>query len=71
MEYLKKNPRGFLVIGMLCLSLGIMWPRFVPFAIHLGPDWSDALRGFLYGVSMALNFLGIRLINRQRHCSTT
>lgn len=70
MEFLKKNPRWFVVIAMFCLSLGIMWPRVIPFADHLGSNWSDAVRGFLYGVSFALNLWGIWLTHRQRRCNT-
>jgi hypothetical protein len=53
-------------IGMLCLALAILWGNFPVFAGYLGSSWTHGLRGFLFGISIGLNLLSVRLIARQR-----
>jgi hypothetical protein len=33
---------------------------------YLGEQWNDALRGYLFGVSIGVNLMGVRLGVRQR-----
>lgn len=61
-----KNCKTMLRIGMICLLLFFMWPRFFPFAANLGPDLIDGVRGFLLGVSVGVNLWAVRLTCRQR-----
>jgi hypothetical protein len=38
----------------MLLTLGIAWPRLSYPAAHLGHEWNDFLRGFLFGISIVL-----------------
>lgn len=61
-----KNPKAMIRIGMACLLIFFMWPRFLPFTANLNPDLIDGVRGFLLGVSIGLNLWAVRLICLQR-----
>jgi hypothetical protein len=60
------NAIALVPIGMLFLILALVWPRLLPVATALGPDWNDALRGFLFGLSIGLNLVAVFLLARQR-----
>jgi hypothetical protein len=48
----------FVSLGMMFLVMAIVWPRFF-LPAHLGPGWSDFLRGATFGVAIALELTGV------------
>ena len=60
-----RNPKALMVIGMSCLVIAIVSSN-MPTATWLGPNWSHGLRGFLFGLSISLNLMSVRLSTRQR-----
>ena len=65
---LQRKTQIMIRIGMLCLLISIIWPRFVHLSFNLGPDLIDAVRGFLLGISIGMNLLAVVLKCRQRRC---
>ena len=65
-----RNPRKMMPIGMLCLVLGIIWPIFFHPVSKMGQDWSDGLRGLLYGLSIGINIMAVIRTSTDRRCST-
>ncbi len=63
-----KTSKTMMRIGMASLLIFFMWPRFFPLATDLGPDFIDATRGVLLGLSIGLNLLAVRLNSRQQRC---
>jgi hypothetical protein len=61
-----KNPKALIRIGMACLIVFFMWPRFLPYTANLSPDLIDEVRGFLLGLSVGFNLWAIRLTCSQR-----
>jgi len=61
-----QDRRVLMPIGMLCLALAILWGNFPVFADRLGPNWTHALRGFLFGISIGLNLWSVMPGARQR-----
>ena len=60
----RKHTRTLMPIGMLCLVIALICPRYSP---RLGrPDWSDGIRGLLFGLSIGLNLLAVVQANRPR-----
>lgn len=51
----------FVVVGLTILMIGIVWPRFSPSVPHLGTDWNDFFRGFMFGLAIALEAVGMVL----------
>lgn len=49
------------VVGLTILMVGIAWPRFSPSVPHLGTDWNDFFRGFVFGLAIALEAGGVVL----------
>jgi type III secretory pathway component EscT len=62
-----KNPKAMIRIGMACLLIFSIWPRFLPFTANLKPELIDGVRGVLLGVSIGMNLWAARLACRQRH----
>jgi hypothetical protein len=60
------DPKKLLAIGMLCLVLAVLWGNFPGLLGSLGPGWSHFLRGLLFGISIGLNLMSLRLAARQR-----
>jgi hypothetical protein len=52
---------AFIAVGMSILVIGIIWPRFSPSIPHLGTDWNDFARGFIFGLAIALETSGLVL----------
>jgi len=52
---------SLIVVGLSILAIGIAWPRFSPSIPHIGTDWNDFARGFLYGLAIALETAGVVL----------
>jgi hypothetical protein len=61
-----QNPKLLMVLGMSCLVVAIVtWKQPIVTGL-LGPNWSDGLIGFLFGLSIALNLWSVRLTALQR-----
>ena len=61
-----KDPRHMMLIGVSCLALANIWPRFLPLTFNVGPDFADSMRGVLYGLGIGLTLLSARLNSRQQ-----
>jgi hypothetical protein len=60
-----KTPKTTLRLGMGCLAVALLWPRFLPVTANLGPDAIDGTRGLLFGLAIGLNLLSITLRKRE------
>jgi hypothetical protein len=65
---LQKNPQTMMHIGMACLLISLIWPRFIHLTFNLGPDLIDGVRGFLLGISISMNLWAVRLKCNQQRC---
>lgn len=54
---------GLLPVTILFLVLALTWPRFVH--LNISADWTDALRGFLFGIAIGLGLLLVVTLKRQ------
>jgi hypothetical protein len=63
---LQKTPQNMMRIGMVCLLLSLIWPRFIHLTFNLGPDLIDGVRGFLLGISISMNLWAVYLKCRQQ-----
>lgn len=61
-----KNPKMMIRVGMACLIVFNVWPRFVPRIVPVGEHTIDFTRGVLLGAAMALILWAARLNARQR-----
>jgi hypothetical protein len=50
---------ALIVVGLSILAIGIAWPHFSPSVPHLGTDWNDFARGFLFGLAIAMEVSGV------------
>jgi hypothetical protein len=60
----KRRPHAILVIGMMCLVLGILSQNL---PTGLGPSLHHFVTGFLFGLSIALNCGALLAMTRSRH----
>ena len=51
----------FVVVGLSILMIGLAWPRFFSPAVHAGTDWSDFFRGFIFGIAIVMEIVGVAL----------
>jgi hypothetical protein len=68
LDKLKNSPEkmipvamAFIVVGLSILMIGLGWPTFFPPVVHSGTNWSDFCRGFLFGLSIALEITGVAI----------
>ena len=61
-----KDRKTVIRIGMACLAIAMIWPRFVHATFNLGPDVIDATRGLLLGLAIGFNLWAVRLASRHR-----
>ena len=66
-RYAAKDPKTPMRIGMACLLVGLVWPRFLPVTGGLGGDATDGIRGLFMGLSIGLNIWALMLGARLRH----
>ncbi len=66
-----KQPQALMSIGMLFLVIALAWPRYIHLNGGLGPGWIDGVRGMLFGVSIGINLMSVRLAGRRRRCDGT
>jgi hypothetical protein len=60
------NPNALVSMGMACLVVALVVPRFVHPSARVGEDLFDGFRGLLIGLSIGLNLLGVWLRSRPR-----
>ena len=65
-----KNPRTIVSMGMMCLVVAIAWPWFSQAVNRMSRDWSDGLRGLLFGLPIGLNIMAVVQASGQRRCSS-
>jgi hypothetical protein len=53
-------------IGMMFLVLGILWPMSIHPASQVARNWSEAVRGMLFGLSIGMNLLSCWMMRRRR-----
>jgi hypothetical protein len=61
-----RDPNTLMRIGMLCLLVALVWPRFLPVTGGLGGDAIDGMRGVLLGLAIGFNLWAVRLRGRLR-----
>ena len=61
-----RNPRTLIRVGMACLAIALIWPRFLHLTFNFGPDLIDGVRGLLLGLSIGLNLWAVWLMGHQR-----
>jgi hypothetical protein len=59
---------GLIPVAMMFLVVGILWPNFFHPTTQLWKNWGEALRGLMFGVSLGINLMAVRLASRQRRC---
>ncbi len=60
------NPKPLIVAGMAVLALAEAWPRMLPIGRGLGPDWTDAIRGALFGIAIPMLLRAAWINGRRR-----
>jgi hypothetical protein len=61
-----KNPAVMMRIGMTCLLMFGLWPRFLPWTANLSADLVDGIRGVLLGAAIALNLWSVWLTSHSK-----
>lgn len=68
LDQLKNSPEkmipvamALIVVGLSILMIGLAWPTFFPPVVHAGTNWSDFCRGFLFGLSIAMEITGVAI----------
>jgi hypothetical protein len=59
-------PRALIQVGMACLVVALVLPRFVHPPERLGQDLFDGLRGVFFGLSIGLNLLAVWIKSHPR-----
>jgi hypothetical protein len=62
----QSKPAGLIPIGMMFLVLGILWPMLIHPGGQVARNWSEALRGVLFGVSTGINLWSCWIVRRAR-----
>ncbi len=63
-----KKPAGLIPVAMMFLVIGILWPNFFHPTTQLGKNWSEGLRGLMFGLSVGINVMAVVRAGRQRRC---
>jgi hypothetical protein len=56
-------------IAMSFLAISVVWPQIIHPASHVGVDWSDFVRGAIFG--LAIGIVLITAIHRRRAPDST
>ncbi|MFZ0277549.1 MAG: hypothetical protein WA254_23030 [Candidatus Sulfotelmatobacter sp.] len=64
----RNKSTALIPVASMCLVVGLLWPYLFHPATLLGKDLSDGLRGLLFGASIGINVMAIRLGRRQGRC---
>lgn len=57
---------GMLVLAQAFTTFGIVWPQLIQTPLYLSPDWNDALRGVMFGISIGVNLAVLMTVCRKR-----
>ncbi|MDQ6894299.1 MAG: hypothetical protein M3167_16680 [Acidobacteriota bacterium] len=60
------KPSTLIRLGMACLLVALVLPRFVQPSARLGEDLFDGFRGLFIGLSIGLNLWGVWLNRHNR-----
>jgi hypothetical protein len=60
------KPAGMIPIGMMFLVLGILWPMLIHPVGQVSRNWSEAVRGMLFGISIGVNLWSCWMVRRAR-----
>ena len=66
----RNKSTALIPVASMCLVMGLLWPNLFHPATPLGKDLSDGLRGLMFGASIGINVMAIRLGRRQVRCSS-
>lgn len=66
LRYERRNPSRFLALGLVALAVANVGGYLVDRKLGVPESVADPLRGFLYGVAIALTLLGVYLRGRRR-----
>jgi hypothetical protein len=61
-----KDPKPLMMMGMVFMVIGQVWPRYVPVTGGLGEEAVDGLRGVFLGLSIGLMLWSVWLNGRLR-----
>ena len=61
-----QNPNALIRMGMACLVVALVLPRFVHPPERLGQDLFDGFRGLFFGLSIGLNLWAVWLKSHRR-----
>ena len=61
-----KDPKALMMMGMVFMVIGQVWPRYLPVAGGLGEDAVDGLRGVFMGLAIGLLLWSVLLTGRLR-----
>jgi UDP-N-acetylmuramyl pentapeptide phosphotransferase/UDP-N-acetylglucosamine-1-phosphate transferase len=61
-----KNPKLSIPLSMMFLVTALVWPAHLHLAANLSPNWTDGLRGLLFGISIGIGLVSAILAARQR-----
>ena len=62
----RQNPGALIQMGMACLVVALVLPRFVHPPERLGQDLFDGFRGLFFGLSIGLNLWAVWLKSHAR-----
>jgi hypothetical protein len=62
----RNKPAGMIPIGMMFLVFGILWQMLIHPAGRAARNWSEAVRGMLFGISIGINLLSYWILRRRR-----
>ena len=62
------KPVAWIPVASMCLVVGILWPYLFHPTTSFWKDASDGLRGLLFGASIGINVMAIRLGRGQVRC---
>ncbi len=50
-----------IVVGLSLILIALAWPTFSPSVSHIGTDWNDFARGFLFGLAIVVEIAGVAI----------
>jgi hypothetical protein len=60
----------FVVVGLSLIVLAMSWSRFAFPLTYFGHDWNDFAHGFLYGLAIAMEILGLVIVTTAASAKT-
>jgi hypothetical protein len=62
---------GLIPVAMMFLVFGILWPNLFHPATQSWKNWSEGLRGLMFGLSLGINLMAVMLAGRRRLCNNS